>query len=320
MMERDRPAPSRPRHPTRFGPVRHPRDAPAPQPVPRNKAARLLRRALVRSSLPLTGTGTLLVDFEVLDAEPFDVRPGQFVAVDYEDPVLGYRRSPYCLYGVSTSERTFTLLVRVVPQGPVSVFLGDLVPGDVVSFRGPSGHSMIPREDRTHLVLVATGVGLGPCRLLLRWLADHQPDRRATLYWGLRLEDDVCLLDELILLGRELTRFDWYLSLSQPPSTWPGLRGRVTHSVPPLLATLADKHFYLTCNGAMVAQMSAALREVGVPTARIYEESFFDHRHKPASAEVAAVVERFVATDLMSPLTHLETAMRERRELRERDT
>ncbi len=312
----DRRSGSRPRHPTRFGPVRHSRDAPAPVPLPRNKAARLPRRALVRSSLPLTDTGTVLIDFEVLDDEPFDVRPGKFVAIDTEHPELGYRRSPYCLYGASPAARTFTLLVRVVPQGPVSVFLGDLIPGDVVSFRGPSGHSMIPREAGTHLLLIATGVGLGPCRLLLRWLADNDPGRRATLYWGLRLEDDVCLLDELILLGRALPRFDWYLSLSQPPPTWPGLRGRVTHSVPPLLATLADKHFYLTCNGAMVAEMSAALREVGVPTGRIYEESFFDHRHRPDSAEVAAVVGRFVATDLLSPLTHLETALRERRDLR----
>lgn len=314
MTGEERRVPIRPRHPTRFGPVRHRRDAPEPQPIPRNKAARLPRRALVRSSVPQTGTGTVLIEFEVLDAEPFDFRPGQFVAIDYDDPELGYRRSPYCLYGASAEQRTFTLLVRVVPQGPVSVFLGDLIPGDVVSFRGPSGHSMIPREGGTHLVLIATGVGLGPCRLLLRWLADHDPGRRATLYWGVRLEDDVCLLDELILLGRELPRFDWYLSLSQPPPTWPGLRGRVTHSVPPLLATLADKHFYLTCNGRMVAEMSAALREVGVSTARIYEESFFDHRHRPDPPEVAAVVQRFVATDLMSPLIHLETAVRKRRE------
>ncbi len=310
---------TRPRHPTRFGPVRHARDAAQPQPVPRNKAARLARRALVRSSLPLTDTGTVLIDFEVLDLEPFDVRPGQFVAIDYEDPDLGYRRSPYCLYGAAPQERTFTLLVRVVPQGPVSVFLGDLIPGDVVSFRGPTGHSMIPREGGTHLVLIATGVGFGPCRLLLRWLADHDPDRRVTLYWGLRLEDDVCLLDELILLSRELPRFDWYLSLSQPPPSWPGLRGRVTSTVPPLLATLADKHFYLTCNGAMVGEMSTALREVGVPTARIYEESFFDHRHKPRPGAVQAIVDRFVAADLMSPLTHLETAMQERRRRRPRE-
>ncbi len=305
-------ATGRPRHRTRFGPVRHPADTPLAAPVPRNKAARLPRRALVTNTLRLTGTGTALIDFEVLDAEPFDHRPGQFVAIDVEHPELGYRRSPYCLYGASASARTFTLLVRVVEEGPVSLFLGDLIPGDVVSFRGPTGHSMIPREPGSPLILIATGVGLGPCRLLLRWLADHEPGRRATLYWGLRLEDDVCLLDELIFLSRELPHFDWYVSLSQPPPSWPGLRGRVTRTAPPLMARLADKHFYLTCNGRMVAEMSAALREVGVPTARIYEESFFAHRHRPDPAAVEAIVQRFVATDLMSPLTHLETALRRR--------
>ncbi len=307
-------APRPVRHPTAHQPVRHAHRDAAPRPVPRNKSARLPRRALVRSSLPLTETGTILVTFEVLDGEPFRFNPGQFVAIDYEDPQLGYRRSPYCLYAASEAERTFTLLVRVVPQGPVSVFLGDLIPGDVVSFRGPSGHSMIPRENGTHLVLLATGVGLGPCRCFLRWLAENDRERRVTLYWGLRLEEDICLLDELIFLSRELPHFDWYITLSQPPPTWPGLRGRVTAAVPPLLATLADKHFYLTCNGAMVAEMSAALREVGVPTSRIYEESFFDHRHRPAPDAVQQIVRRFVATDLMSPLIHLETALRKLRD------
>lgn len=257
------------------------------------RRARLIRRA------ELTSTGTVLLRFEVIDDEPFSFNPGQFVAVDLEHPRLGYRRSPYCLFGASTDKRFFELLVRVVTEGPISVFLGGLEIGDVVGFRGPSGHSMVPREPGTHLILLATGVGFGPCRCLLRHLVATESTRRVSLYWGLRHEEDICLLDELLELERTLTNFDWNISLSVPTSDWPPLQGRLTKTVPPLLSTLADKHFYLLSNGAMIAEMSVALRELGVASDRIYEESFFNHRHRPTRDEVSQVVSRFVARDLV---------------------
>ena len=178
--------------------------------LPQDLTARLPRRAVVRDRLQLTSTGTFLVDFEVLDRDPFDFVPGQFVAIDLEDPHLGYRRSPYCLYGASERNRTFTLLVRRVPDGPVSLFLTDLVVGDIVSFRGPTGHSMVPTDD-SHLVLVATGVGVGPCLLLLRHLATHDRRRRVSLHWGLRHEEDICLTSELDLLSEDLPGLEWQI-------------------------------------------------------------------------------------------------------------
>lgn len=272
-----------------------------------DKTARLQRRARLDSHRELTTTGTVLLTFSVLDNQPFSFKPGQFVAIDFDHPDLGYRRSPYCLYGASSDQSRFELLVRVVPQGPVSIFLTTLEVGDVVSFRGPSGHSMVPREPDTHLILIATGVGLGPCRCFLHHLSNTEPSRRVTLYWGLRLEEDVCLLDELLMLERRLDNLDWHISLSAPSRDWPPLQGRVTETVPPLLETVADKHFYLVSNGAMISEMSAALREIGVPGDRIYEESFFNHRHRPSEDDVRSIVDRFAADDLMTSLTHIET-------------
>lgn len=278
----------------------------------RDLSARLPRRARVLDRVALTSTGTVLVDFEVVDAEPFTFAPGQFVAVDFDNPRLGYRRSPYCLYGASSNDRKFTLLVRVVPVGPVSVFLGGLQRGDVISFRGPSGHSMRPPDDE-HLVLIPTGVGIGPCLLLLHELAAGDPIRSVDLFWGLRQAEDICLTSELELLESDLVNLRWEVSLSDPPKGWTGLRGRVTQSVPPLLERLEGHRFYLVSNGQMVAELGAALREMGVASKDIHEESFFEHRHKPSAETVQEIKARFVATDLESPLLELERRMRRNR-------
>ncbi|MDP9020837.1 MAG: FAD-binding oxidoreductase, partial [Actinomycetota bacterium] len=203
----------------------------------------------------LTPTGTVLMTFRVVDDKPFRFEPGHFVGIRAEVGEHGVRRSPYCIASPPNEEGTFRLLVRLVPEGPLSYYLAGLRLGDVIRFRGPSGRSMVPKEADTEVVLVATGVGIGPCLPLVRHLLAHKPERPIQLYWGLRLVDDICMLGELDELTTEHRSFRYAISLSQPPAGWTGLRGRVTESVPGLLQTLGDKSFCLVGNGAMTQEM-----------------------------------------------------------------
>jgi len=120
------------------------------------------------------------------------------------------------------------------------------------------------------------------------------------LWWGLRRLDDICLTDELDALVAAHDRFSYAVTLSQPPPGWTGLRGRLGESVPPRLATLADRHYYLVGNGAMVEEMALALSDLGVVQQHIYKESYFDSIHEPDREVVVTIRERFVATDLFS--------------------
>ncbi|HKZ78781.1 MAG TPA: FAD-binding oxidoreductase [Pyrinomonadaceae bacterium] len=224
-------------------------------------------------------------------------------------PRLGYRRSPYCIFSPPNEEGTFQNLVRVVPDGPVSSFLAGLEEGDVISFRGPSGRSMIPRENDKDLILLATGVDLGPFNSLVQFLLAHGFSRPIRLFWGFRFVEDICLLDELEQVATNYPNFSYGISLSQPPQDWQGLRGRLTESVPPLLETLRDKHFYLCSNGAMIAEMARSLSDLGVPKYLIYEEYFFNCKHKPDEETITQLRRRFVADDLFSPLAGLQAML-----------
>ncbi len=269
-----------------------------------SKVSRYSRRAVLTGSEQVTRTGTVRLRFSVVDDGPFSYLPGQFVGIEYRDERLGYRRSPYCLLPPPTAERSFELLVRLVENGQVSHYLGSLRPGDEVSFRAPTGRSMLPKDRSRELILLATGVGVAPFHALATHLLAEGFDQPVVLYWGLRRPEDVCLTAELDDLVRRHPNFRYEISLSQWPATWAGLRGRITESVPPLLPALGGRHFYLCGNGAMVEQMYTALSDLGVAEEFIYREAYFNRSHQPDQAAMEALRGRFVADDLFSPFAH----------------
>jgi ferredoxin-NADP reductase len=267
------------------------------------------RRAVVTAYEPLTPTGTVRITFRVTDDQPFDFEPGMFVGIRADVPGAGVRRSPYCIISPPGPDRTFQLLVRLVPEGPLSLYLASLDPGSTIAFRGPSGRSMVPREGDEDLVLLATGVGVGPFLSLVSALGARGIDRRAWLVWGLRTAEDICLVDELGELEWRCPFFRYQISLTRPPEAWTGLRGRVTESVPPLLETLSGHRYYLVGNGAMIEEMSAVLSDLGVDRRYIYEEVYFNVRHRADPAVLAAIRSRFRASDLFSPYAHREAEL-----------
>ncbi|MGH8909759.1 MAG: ferredoxin--NADP reductase [Egibacteraceae bacterium] len=259
------------------------------------------RRAEVTAVERLTSTGTDLLTLRVVDGEDFDFEPGQFIGLAVE--LNGELRTrPFCVWSARSSRSALQLLVRVLPNGPLSQYLAARAPGDVLAFRGPLGRSMVPEHPGGRLDLICTGVGVGPFLGLVGHLIDLGDDRPVRLYWGLRLAEDICLTDELEALARDHPDFAYRVSLSRPPAEWRSLAGRVTHSVPPLLETLCDRHFVLCGNGAMIAELYGALYEVGVPGERIHREFYFNTRYRADPATVTAIRRRFTATDVTSPL------------------
>lgn len=267
------------------------------------------RRAELTAYEALTPTGTVRLSFEVVDGHPFEFLPGYFVGIQAEIPGLGFRRSPYCLASPPDGDPRFDLVVRLVPEGPLSCYLAGLSVGDTICFRGPSGRSMLPRDPALELVLMATGVGVGPFLSLVDFLLLNGSRPRVRFYWGLRQVEDICLLDRLDDLRARHAGFGYAISLSEPPEGWTGMRGRVTETVPPLLETLGDKQFYLVGNGAMVEEMHAALSDQGVDEVLIYKECYFNVRHRPDPRVMAEIRRRFVASDTFNPHAHQEAGL-----------
>ncbi|HEX3623312.1 MAG TPA: FAD-dependent oxidoreductase, partial [Acidimicrobiales bacterium] len=244
-------------------------------------SSRFKRLARVTAVDVLTPTGTVLVSFEIADNQPFEFLPGQFVGIEAHFEGRGFRRSPYCILSDPADAPRFQLLVRAVAEGPLSLYLANLEPGDEVVFRGPTGRSMVPRQSDRELVLLATGPGVAPLISLAGHLLAGGYPHPISLWWGLRLVEDICLTEELDALAAAEERFRYAITLSRPPADWTGLRGRLGESVPPLLPTLGGKHYYLVGNGAMIEEMALALSDLGVVQQHIYKEPYFDTIHDP---------------------------------------
>jgi len=259
------------------------------------------RRAELVARTALSSNGTLRLTFQVVDGQPFVFFPGYFVSVESDIPGVGRRHSPYCILSRPGRAPEFELIVRLVEGGERSAFLGSLEVGDLLAFRGPGGHSMMPRFPGRGLVLLGTGVGIGPLLSLSGELLDAGFDRPIRLFWGLRLVEDVCLTDEMEALAADHPGFSYRISLSQPAPGWKGLRGRLTDSVPGLLGTLGSSEFRLVGNGAMTEEMATALGNMGVGEEVIYREAYFNGRHRPDPAVLTAIQSRFVATDILAP-------------------
>jgi ferredoxin-NADP reductase len=259
------------------------------------------RKAVVLGSDLLAPTGTLLLSLQVVDGEGFDFLPGQFVGIAAPLGRTRRRRSPYCILSAA-GDGSFRLLVRVVPEGPLSLQLAELSPGDVIDFRGPTGRSMLPREAATELVLLATGVGVSPLVALANRVLGAGEKRRVRLLWGLRLEADICLLRELDELVAAYPNFSYQISLSQPGPGWRGLRGRLDESAPAVIGNLEGNHFYLVGNGDMTSVFAAALRELGVDHTMLYEEAFFNGSLRGEPTAVATLRTRLLGDAPLSPV------------------
>ncbi|MDQ6615395.1 MAG: FAD-binding oxidoreductase [Actinomycetota bacterium] len=270
------------------------------------RVVRYHRRAEVLAVDRLTPTGTVKITLAIADGQPFDFSPGYWVGIEAEIKGAGPRRSPYCIFSPPSDDRRFEILLRVFPEGPLAHHLASLQPGDQLAFRGPSGRSMLPKEPGSELIMLATGVGISPFYSLCHHLLAHGDRRPLRVFWGLRLTDDICLERELDGLAARHHNFRYQISLSQPPSRWPQLRGRVTESVPPLLDTLGGKHFLLSGNGAMVEEMEVALSSLGVDRSFIHGEKFFNVRHRPDPSTIDAILGRFVASDRQAANTLLD--------------
>ena len=236
------------------------------------------------------GRGCRLLTLQVPDALPFPFEPGHVVVVRHVE-----HRHPYTVSLADPARRELGLVFRVIPGGRLTPGLEAAAPGVRMELSGlhhEPVRALIAPE--AHAVVgLATGSGTGPLWGFAEQALAAGFERPITLFAGFREAADICLAPELDALQARHPTFRWRPTLTAPPPGWTGSRGQVGESAPPLIPEPRACHFHLVGNGAMLAELKAALALVGVPEGQVTSEVFFNYNAKADPDTARAIAGRF---------------------------
>ena len=206
-------------------------------------------------------------------------RPGQFLtlrlnAVPGARPLL---RS-YSLSGAPDAG-AYRISVKREAHGVGSQFIHTRVrPGDLLEAAAPRGTFVLQPGDRP-VLLVSAGVGATPVLAMLHALAAGASNRDVWWLHGARNRAEEPFAEESRSLLAALARGHRHVCYSRPaPGEVPGrdyqTAGRLSASVLAGLGLPPDADAYICGPAAFMAEISAALVELGIDGARVHTEIF----------------------------------------------
>ncbi len=199
--------------------------------------------------------------------KPISFQAGQYVSVIFP----GMKPAPFSIASSPTEHEHLELGVEIV--GKVTTKMGELRVGDHVPLKGPFGKFVM--GDERSACFIAGGVGITPFLCMLRWLRDtQQTDRKATLFYSCRTQDQFLWREELETMMRECPNFRIVLTVTreQPPG-WPHKLGRVDERmIRETVEDIAGTVYYSCGPVAMIDGMFAVLKGMGVPEANLKRE------------------------------------------------
>lgn len=211
--------------------------------------------------------------FELVEPTQLDFKAGQYVSILVSEK--GERRA-YSISSPPDKQHGFDVTVDVGPAGLGVTFLANLAFGQEVQVLAPMGEFVIednPQEQE--IALVATGSGIAPMRsMIIDLLKNKNEQRRITLYWGLRHEEDMIWQEEFQDYAQTFSNFTFHPVMSKARQEWPLCRGHVTDCLS--VHDLSENTGYYLCGStAMIEDVKKVLIGRGVGESFIHHEKFY---------------------------------------------
>ena len=215
------------------------------------------------------------LDLRLIEPRTITFKPGQFISFEMPDPQTGRLLTrAYSIASQPSRSGIITLLFNLVSGGPGSGFLFHLKAGEKTHFKGPAGHFYLRDDPERELLFVASGTGIAPIRSMLMANAESHNPRSATLFWGLRSQQDLYDQEELAELTKRTPTLTAVTTLSRPDPGWSGESGRVLRLIEERITSVKNLAVYLCGNSAMIADATSLLQKKGL--CPIYREKYYD--------------------------------------------
>ncbi len=204
-------------------------------------------------------------------------KPGQFMFIQLMRDGKLSSAHPFTISASPTAE-----YLSITPKklGDFTMTIKDTRVGDRAFIDAPYGVFSLLNYDQdkqnrqNEHIFIAGGIGITPFISMLRYIYDHKLDKKITLFWANRSEENLCFQEELEKMEAELTGIKVVLVMSDQ-TDWQGEKGHI--KAPMLLNYLEnveDKDFYICGPPAMSRATIAELKQLDVPSSRIHSELF----------------------------------------------
>ena len=220
------------------------------------------------------------LDLRLIEPKTITFKPGQFISFEMPHPQTGRLVTrAYSIASQPSRSDVITLLFNLVPGGSGSGFLFDLKAGEKTHFKGPAGNFYLREDPGRERLFIASGTGIAPIRSMLLAYAERHDQRPATLFWGLRGQQDLYYQEELAELTRQTRTLTAITTLSRPEPGWSGSSGRVLRLIEERIASVKNLSVYLCGNSAMITDGMHLLQKKGL--CPIYREKYYDDTGSP---------------------------------------
>jgi ferredoxin-NADP reductase/ferredoxin len=202
-----------------------------------------------------------------------EFEPGQFM--ELEIPGTDERR-PYSLANTSNWEGRLEFLIRLQPGGRFSTFLQERAqPGDGLTVRGAMGGFGIREGSLLPRWFVAGGTGLAPMLSMLRRMDEYQEMQDARLFFGVNVERELFMLDEIDRLKAQLPQLQVELCVWRPEGDWGGLRGTPADALRSALSKFGDTPDIYVCGPpSLIRAAERVVSEAGLSLEQFSSEGF----------------------------------------------
>jgi ferredoxin-NADP reductase len=221
-----------------------------------------------------------------------DYQPGNVLALEIEGNLNlseleenedaktngGFLRGPYTVS--RATEKSLDILIKVV--GDKSKMFANAEAGTPVKFGGKFKVPIvegIQKEETKRVVLISTGVGVGPCVGAVEEALKDDSFPPVELCASYRNADEIVYgtyLDEL--QAENPGRFSWKAVVSSESGRLSANEKNLQAIVSPEELGLNDTHYHLIGNGQMVSEFKAGLDKAGIPEDKVTVEMYFNHK------------------------------------------
>lgn len=214
------------------------------------------------------------------ELKDFGHQAGQYLPIRVQINKQTFERN-YSLSSAPSNHlaTTVSVCVKRVKGGKVSNWLIDnLHPGQSIEAKRPTGDFSL-KPSHQPLLLLSAGSGITPMLSMLRFLAQSDQLDKVIFYHQCRHLVDFPYLDEINALAKRHLGLSVHICLTEPPSSWQGLKGRFAMSHLNALNFLpADKESspYVYCCGpeAFMKKAQHLLLKKGLEPSHYFSEAF----------------------------------------------